>query len=106
MRKSKKKSPAAQPRTGPAAPVAGEPYYTTQAKEDLAWWRKRNPNVLARIEALIADIRRSPFAGVGKPEALKHEWQGYWSRRISDEHRLVYRVEAGTLYIAQARYHY
>ena len=106
MRKSKKKSPAAQPRAGHAVTVAGEPYYTTQAKEDVAWWRKHNPKVLARIEALIADIRRSPFAGVGKPEALKHEWQGYWSRRISEEHRLVYRVEAGTLYIAQARYHY
>jgi toxin YoeB len=106
MRKSKKKSLAAQARAAVAARVAGEPYYTTQAKEDLAWWRKHNPRVLARIEALIADIRRSPFAGVGKPEPLKHEWQGYWSRRISEEHRLVYRVEAGTLYIAQARYHY
>jgi toxin YoeB len=103
MKKSKKKSSVARPR---AAPVAAEPYYTTQAKEDLAWWRKHNPKVLARIEGLIADIRRNPFAGVGKPEPLKHEWQGYWSRRISDEHRLVYRVEAGTLYIAQARYHY
>ncbi len=106
MRKSEKKSPAAQPRAALAAPVAGEPYYTAQAKEDLAWWRKHNPKVVARIETLIADIRRSPFAGVGKPEPLKHEWQGYWSRRISDQHRLVYRVEAGTLYIAQARYHY
>lgn len=74
--------------------------------EDLAWWRKRNPKVLERIEALIADIRRSPFVGKGKPEPLKHEWQGYWSRRISEEHRLVYRLEAGVLYIAQARYHY
>jgi toxin YoeB len=103
MKKSKKKSPVARPR---APPVAGDPYYTTQAKEDLAWWRRHNPKVLVRVEALIADIRRNPFAGVGKPEPLKHEWQGYWSRRISDEHRLVYRVEAGTLYIAQARYHY
>ncbi len=103
MKKSKKKSHTVQPR---AAPVVGEPYYTTQAKEDLAWWRKHNPRMLARIESLIADIRRNPFMGRGKPEPLKHELQGYWSRRISDEHRLVYRVEAGTLYIAQARYHY
>ncbi len=60
----------------------------------------------ARVDALIADIRRSPFAGIGKPEPLRHEWQGYWSRRITAEHRLVYRVEAGRLYILQARYHY
>lgn len=106
MKKSKKKSPAAPARAARAAPVAAEPYYTAQAQDDLAWWRKRNPKVLARIDTLIADIRRSPFAGLGKPEPLKHEWQGYWSRRISEEHRLVYRVEAGTLYIAQARYHY
>ena len=103
MKKSKRKSPAARPRT---APVVGEPYYTTQAKEDLAWWRRRNPKVLGRIEALIADIRRTPLTGVGKPEPLKHDWQGYWSRRIDDEHRLIYRLEMGTLYIAQARYHY
>jgi len=106
MKKSKKKSPAARPLAAVAARVTGEPFYTTQAKEDLAWWRKHDPKSLARIEALVADIRRSPFAGVGKPEPLKHEWQGYWSRRIKHEHRLVYRVEAGTLYIAQARYHY
>jgi len=102
MKKSKKKLPVV--RAG--ARVAAEPFYTTQAKEDLAWWRKHNPKVLARIEALIADIRRSPFAGAGKPEPLKYGWQGYWSRRITEEHRLIYRVEAGTLYIAQARYHY
>jgi toxin YoeB len=106
MKKSKKRSPAAQPRAVRAAGVAGEPYYTAQAKEDLAWWRRHDPKTVTRIEALIADIRRSPFSGIGKPEPLKHEWQGYWSRRITEEHRLVYRVEAGTLYIAQARYHY
>ena len=64
------------------------------------------PRLSARVDALIVDIRRSPFAGIGKPEPLKHEWQGYWSRRITAEHRLVYRVEAGRLYILQARYHY
>jgi toxin YoeB len=106
MKKSKKRSPAAQPGAARAARVAGEPYYTAQAKEDLAWWRKHQPKLLARIEALIADIRRSPFSGIGKPEPLKHEWQGYWSRRINDGHRLVCRIEAGTVYIAQARYHY
>ena len=106
MTKSKRKSPAAQSGVARAAPVAGETYYTAQAKEDLVWWRKHNPKVLVRIEVLFADIRRYPFAGMGKPEPLKHEWQGYWSRRITEEHRLVYRLEAGTLYIAQARYNY
>lgn len=103
MRKSKRKSRAGH---GGGFRLAGEPYYTAQAKEDLAWWRRHDPRILARIEALIADIRRSPFSGIGKPEPLRHHLQGYWSRRITDEHRLVYRVEAGTLYIAQARYHY
>lgn len=72
----------------------------------MAYWRKRNPATAARIEALLADIRRSPFAGLGKPEPLKDLLAGYWSRRITKEHRLVYRVEAGTIYIAQCRFHY
>jgi toxin YoeB len=106
MRKSKRKSPAAPPRAARAAAAAGEPFYTTQAKQDLAWWERHDPKVFARVKTLIADIFRSPFSGLGKPESLKHEWQGYWSRRITDEHRLVYRIEAGSVYVAQARYHY
>lgn len=100
MSKSKKKSRAA-----PAA-AAGEPFFADQAKEDLGWWRKSNPRMLARIDALIADIRQHPFTGIGKPEPLKYDWQGYWSRRITDEHRIVYRVEARRLYILQLRHHY
>ena len=99
MSKSKKKSRA-------AAAVAGEPFFADQAKEDRVWWRKANPRMLARIDALIEDIRRHPFTGIGKPEPLKYDWQGYWSRRVTDEHRIVYRVEAGRLYILQLRYHY
>jgi toxin YoeB len=102
MKKSKRKSPAGPRR----AAAALEVFHASQAKDDLAWWRKQDPKVLVRIEALIADIRRDPFSGTGKPETLRHEWQGYWSRRITREHRLVYRIEAGVLYIAQARYHY
>ncbi len=98
--KSKKKS-----RATPAAHAA-ERFFADRAKENIAWWRKSDPKVVARIDALIADIRRSPFAGIGKPEPLKHEWQGYWSRRITAWHRLVCRVEAGRLYILQARHHY
>jgi toxin YoeB len=100
MSRSKKKSPAA-----PAA-VVGKPFFTDQAKEDIAWWRQHQPKVAVRVEALIADIRRSPFSGVGKPEPLKYRGAGYWSRRITGEHRLVYRLEDGQLYIAQARFHY
>jgi len=58
------------------------------------------------VNALIQDIQRSPFSGIGKPEPLKHGLAGYWSRRINDEHRIVYKVEADSVFIAQARYHY
>lgn len=103
MSKSRKRSPGA-----PAARAAraAEVYYTDQAKEDIAWWRAQEPRIAARIEALIADVRRSPFQGIGKPEPLKYQQGGYWSRRITGEHRLVYRVAGGVIYIAQARYHY
>lgn len=74
-------------------------------------WQSRDPKIAAKITALIADIRRSPFSGVGKPEPLKAELAGFWSRRITDEHRLVYRVvgKRGTdqrLEIIQCRLHY
>ena len=59
-----------------------------------------------RINKLIAETSRDPFEGIGKPEPLKHALAGFWSRRISDEHRMVYRVENGALLIAQLRYHY
>ena len=62
--------------------------------------------MLARVNALIKDCTRSPFQGIGKPEPLRGNWAGWWSRRIDHEHRLVYRVEAGALQIAQCRYHY
>ena len=62
--------------------------------------------MLARIDALTEDIRRHPFTGIGKPEPLKHGFQGYWSRRITDEHRLVYKLAADEIRIAACRYHY
>jgi toxin YoeB len=61
---------------------------------------------LAKIDRLIEDILEHPFAGIGKPEPLRYEWSGYWSRRITGEHRLVYRVEGDTVFIAQCRFHY
>jgi toxin YoeB len=62
--------------------------------------------LLQRIHALINEASRTPFAGSGKPEALNHALSGYWSRRIHDEHRMVYRVDGDSLLIAQIRYHY
>lgn len=59
-----------------------------------------------RINRLIEDTRQTPFTGLGKPEPLKHELSGYWSRRITDEHRLVYKIDDGRIVIAQCRYHY
>lgn len=82
------------------------PFYTTQAKEDLNYWMQKNKKIVKRIDQLLADIQLHPFTGIGKPEPLRFERSGYWSRRIDKEHRLVYKVVAGQIYIAQCRYHY
>lgn len=88
-------------------PAAGaEIWWSKCAREDIAYWRKRDLSVSARIDSLLEDIKRNPFTGLGKPEPLKHALAGFWSRRITKEHRLVYRVEAGVIYIAQCRFHY
>jgi toxin YoeB len=74
--------------------------------EEYLFWQKMDQKKLARINDLIKDIQRNPFNGVGKPEPLRHALKGYWSRRIDHEHRLVYKIESNTLYVAQCRYHY
>jgi toxin YoeB len=74
--------------------------------EDLAFWVSTNRKVALKILALIKDIRRNPFEGLGKPEPLRHLGTGVWSRRITQEHRLVYMVENDKILFAQARYHY
>jgi toxin YoeB len=74
--------------------------------QDYLYWQQTDKTALKRINALIQDITRSPFDGIGKPEALRHNLAGFWSRRISEEHRLVYAIENGCLLIAQCRYHY
>jgi toxin YoeB len=81
-------------------------FYTSQAQEDLAYWQRSDKRVSERIERLIADIVAHPFTGIGKPEPLRHQLTGYWSRRITGEHRLVYRVVGNTVYVAQCRFHY
>ena len=62
--------------------------------------------MITRINRLIKDIQHEPYTGIGKPEPLKHGLSGYWSRRINDEHRIVYKVEGDQIFIAQLRYHY
>jgi len=80
--------------------------WTAFAWEDYLQWQEEDKKTARRINLLIKEIQRTPFAGTGKPEPLKHEKSGYWSRRIDLEHRLVYKVTGDTLYIVQCRFHY
>lgn len=81
--------------------------FSPEALADLDYWRHSgNKKIQKRITALIDSISNSPFSGIGKPEGLRNEWAGYWSRRITDEHRLIYKVEKKQIFIAQLRYHY
>jgi toxin YoeB len=86
-------------------------HFSTNAWSDYQYWVENDPATLARINSLIRDVQRTPFSGIGKPEPLKRQLAGWWSRRITGEHRLVYRVEgkAGTdqrLEILMCRNHY
>ena len=80
--------------------------FAEKAWEDYLYWQKTDKQILKRINALIKEIQREPFEGIGKPEPLKHALSGYWSRRINDEHRIVYKIYQDSLLIAQLRYHY
>ncbi len=80
--------------------------FSTLAWENYLYWQQTDKATLKRINKLIKDIQRSPFEGIGKPEPLKHNLSGYWSRRITQEHRLVYKVVNDDFLIAQCRYHY
>ncbi|HHH39445.1 MAG TPA: Txe/YoeB family addiction module toxin [Sedimenticola sp.] len=80
--------------------------FSSNAWDDYLYWKKSNKSMLKRVNTLIKDIQREPFEGIGKPEPLKHGVSGYWSRRINDEHRIVYKASDGHIYIAQLRYHY
>ena len=74
--------------------------------EDFTCWVEHDRKIAARIVRLIQEIEREPLEGLGKPEPLGHDLTGFWSRRITDEHRLVYAIDKGHMLIAQARYHY
>jgi toxin YoeB len=77
-----------------------------QAWEDYLYWQSHDKKVLKKINSLLKDIHRDPFKGIGSPEPLKHNLSGYWSRRITLEHRLVYRVIDKQIRVVQCRYHY
>lgn len=74
--------------------------------KDYLYWQSVDKKIVKRINALIEDIQRHPFSGIGDPEPLRHQWSGYWSRRINREHRLVYKLSGDIISIAQCRYHY
>ncbi|GAB4351274.1 MAG: type II toxin-antitoxin system mRNA interferase toxin YoeB [Cyanophyceae cyanobacterium] len=80
--------------------------FAENAWEDYLYWQGQDKRTLKRINELIRATQRDPYAGIGKPEPLKHALAGFWSRRITDEHRMVYRIEGDALLIAQLRYHY
>ena len=80
--------------------------FTADAWEEYIEWQKSDRKGLGRLNRLIEETRRTPYEGIGKPEALRGDLKGYWSRRIDIEHRLVYKVEGDSLLIAQCRRHY
>jgi toxin YoeB len=80
--------------------------FSTKAWDNYLYWQNTDKKMLKRINMLINDIQRTPYEGIGKPEPLKHGLAGYWSRRIDDEHRIVYKSQDDAIFIAQLRYHY
>jgi len=80
--------------------------FSSKAWDNYLYWQTTDKKMLKRINLLIKDIQRSPYEGIGKPEPLRHGLSGYWSRRINDEHRIVYKSQSDAILIAQLRYHY
>ncbi len=80
--------------------------FAPKAWDSYLYWQKTDKTIVKRINRLIKDIQRNPFEGIGKPEPLKHALSGFWSRRINDEHRIVYKVTENNILIAQLCYHY
>ncbi len=80
--------------------------FVDESWEDYQYWLKTDKKILTRMNDLIKDISRTPYAGLGKPEPLKYKYKGYWSRRITDEHRLIYQVKGDELLILKCRFHY
>ncbi len=83
-----------------------EVLFLDQGWADYLYWQKQDKKILKKINTILKDIDRNPYDGIGAPEPLKHELTGYWSRRITLEHRLVYRMNEGQIRVIQCRYHY
>ena len=80
--------------------------FVDESWEDYLYWQSTDKKMLAKINALLKEISRNPFAGIGKPELLKFKYKGFWSRRIDGEHRLIYKVQGDEILIAKCRFHY
>ena len=80
--------------------------FVDESWEDYLYWQKNDKKMLSKINDLLKDISRSPFSGIGKPEALRFKYSGLWSRRISEEHRLIYQVLDDEILIFKCRFHY
>ena len=80
--------------------------FVDESWDDYLYWQKTNKKMLKRINDLLKDISRNPFSGIGKPEPLKYKYKGFWSRRIDNEHRLIYQVKNNEILIAKCRFHY
>lgn len=83
-----------------------KPVFSDQAWDDYLYWQQQDKRIVKRVNELIEASMREPFSGIGKLEPLRHALAGYWSRRITEEHRMVYRSEKNALFLAQLRYHY
>ena len=80
--------------------------FVDESWEDYLYWQKTDRKILERINNLVKDISRNPYTGLGRPEPLKYKYQGFWSRRITEEHRLIYRIVDDEIQIAKCRFHY
>ncbi len=80
--------------------------FVDESWEDYLYWQQTNKKIVDRINALLKDITRNPFTGLGKPEPLKYKYKGFWSRRIDGEHRLIYQIKGNEIHIAKCRFHY
>jgi len=80
--------------------------FVKESWEDYLYWQKNDKKLLKRINILLKDISRTPFEGIGKPEGLKHKYSGLWSRRINQEHRLIYKIQEDEIHILKCRFHY
>jgi len=80
--------------------------FVDESWEDYTFWQNTDKKILKRINELLKDISRTPYSGLGKPEPLKYKYRGYWSRRINDEHCLIYQIRGDQILIAKCRFHY